>query len=267
MNVKLDATFWDEAYRSRNAAWSGEPNDRIVNGVEGLQPGRALDVGCGDGADAIWLAERGWQVTATDISSIALERGRANDRSGHIEWLQADILVWEPPPSIYDLVAAHFVHFASPEREMVFGRLAAAVRPHGVLLVVAHHPSDLQTTAGRWPMPDFYYTADDIAALLEPGDWEVVVAASCARSAVDPNGRTITVAVNRPTGSRTRSAVPAGSCRRMPACHCGYRSRSCALISSENIVAGLHRADHRATGDLLPSTLLTNASFLPATTA
>jgi SAM-dependent methyltransferase len=191
--TKLDATFWDDAYRSREAAWSGEPNDRIVDAVAGLEPGLALDVGCGEGADAIWLAERGWRVTATDISSVALERARAIDRTGCVEWLQADLLEWEPTASTYDLVAAHFVHFASPEREIVFGRLAAAVRPHGTLLVVAHHPSDLQTTAGRWPMPDFYYTADDIAALLEPGDWDIVDAASCARSAVDPNGRTITV--------------------------------------------------------------------------
>ena len=191
--TELDATFWDNAYRSRDATWSSEPNDRIVDAVAGVEPGFALDVGCGEGADAIWLAERGWQVTATDISAVALERARANDRTGHIEWLQADILVWEPPGSTYDLVAAHFVHFASPEREKVFGRLAAAVRLNGVLLIVAHHPSDLQTTAGRWPMPAYYYTADDVAILLEPDDWNIVEASTCPRSAVDPSGQSITV--------------------------------------------------------------------------
>lgn len=191
--MKLDAAFWDNAYRSRQAAWSPEPNDLVVAAVADVKPGRALDVGCGDGADAIWLAERGWRVTASDISSVALERGRAMDQTGRIEWLQADLLEWTPEASAYDLVAAHFVHFAAQEREIVFRRLAAAVRPHGTLVVVAHHPSDLQTTAGRWPMPELYYVADDIAALLKPTEWQIVDAAVRPRSAVDPQGQTITV--------------------------------------------------------------------------
>ena len=188
-----DATFWDERYRSREEAWSAEINERVADAVAGVVPGRALDAGCGEGADAIWLAEHGWRVTAADISAVALERGRANDSTGRVEWLQADLLVWEPAASSYDLVTAHFVHFPSPQREMMFRRLAAAVRPRGTLLIVAHHPSDLETTARRPPMPEVFYTADEIAAQLEPADWDIIDAGAFARGAVDPDGQTITV--------------------------------------------------------------------------
>ncbi len=189
----LDAAFWDERYRSRDEPWSDDINDRVADAVAGVEPGRALDAGCGEGADAIWLAEHGWDVTAADISSVALERGRANDATGRVKWLQADLLVWEPVAAAYDLITAHFVHFPRPQREIVFRRLAAAVRPRGTLLIVGHHPSDLQTTARRPPLPEVFYTADEIAALLEPGDWEIVDAGAFARSATDPDGRPITV--------------------------------------------------------------------------
>jgi 2-polyprenyl-3-methyl-5-hydroxy-6-metoxy-1,4-benzoquinol methylase len=188
-----DAAFWDERYRAREAAWSAEINERVADAVAGVTPGRALDAGCGEGADAIWLAEHGWDVTAADISAVALERGRANDPTGRVEWLQADLLVWVPAASSYDLVTAHFIHFPSPQRETMFRRLAAAVRSRGTLLIVAHHPSDLQTTARRPPMPEVFYTADEIAAQLEPEDWEIIDAGAFSRSAVDPDGQSITV--------------------------------------------------------------------------
>jgi SAM-dependent methyltransferase len=189
---EFDEAFWDNVYRSRDAAWSGEPNDRIVAAVAGAEPGYALEVGCGDGADAIWLAQHGWNVTAVDISAVALERARAMDATGRVEWRRADLLEWEPRASAYDLVAAHFVHFAAAERAIVFPRLAAAVRSGGVLLVVSHHPSDLETTARRCPMPEYFYTADDVAALLEPGVWDVETTTD-AREIPDRNGDPVTV--------------------------------------------------------------------------
>lgn len=199
MDVELNADFWDERYRSADALWSGEPNAQLIAEVSELAPGFALDVGCGEGADAIWLAERGWRVTATDISAVALDRGRAQagvvggDVARRIEWLCADVLTWEPPAGAYDLVSAHFIHFAHPQRGLFFRRLAAAVKPNGTLLIVAHHPSDLQTTARRWRMPDYFYTADDVAASLEPEHWNVVVAEARPREVLDPDERTITV--------------------------------------------------------------------------
>ncbi len=199
MDVELNADFWDERYRSADALWSGEPNAQLLAEVKELAPGSALDVGCGEGADTIWLAERGWRVKAIDISGVALERGRAqaavvgDEVARRIEWLCADVLAREPPAGAYDLVSAHFMHFANPQREVFFRRLAAAVKPHGTLLIVAHHPSDLQTTARRWRMPDYFYTAEDVTASLEPDCWDVHVAEARPRAVTDPEGQPVTV--------------------------------------------------------------------------
>jgi SAM-dependent methyltransferase len=195
----LDADFWDKRYRSRDAVSSGEPNGQLIAEVSDLVPGFALDAGCGEGADSIWLAQHGWRVAATDISAVALERGRAyaavigDEIARRIEWVRADLLTWELPAATYDLVSSHFIHFAGPQREVVFARLAAAVKPQGTILIVAHHPSDLQTTAGRWPMPELFYTPEEIAASLEPQRWEVLVATARPREITDPAGQTITI--------------------------------------------------------------------------
>jgi SAM-dependent methyltransferase len=195
--VKFDGTFWDELYRSRSAVWSGKPNAQLVNEVIGLTPGTALDVGCGEGADAIWLAERGWHVTAADISSVALERARAvavsADVARRIEWVHVDLVAAPPPSASYDLVCALFMHLPAAPRDLLFRRLAAAVKPHGSLLIVGHHPSDLQTTAPRPPLPELFYTAADVTAVLDPNDWDIIVEASRKRGATDPAGRTITI--------------------------------------------------------------------------
>jgi SAM-dependent methyltransferase len=197
MSSESDATLWDERYRSQAAVWSGNPNIRLVEEVSELAPGSALDVGCGEGADAIWLAERGWRVTAADISSVALERARTAemsvDAAGRIDWLHIDLVKCDPPAPAYDLVSAHFMHLPKEPRDVLFRRLAALVKPGGTLLVVGHHPSDLQTTARRPRRPGVLYTAADIAALLEPGDWDVIVNEARERSTTDPDGRTITI--------------------------------------------------------------------------
>ena len=186
-----DATFWDDRYRSAGAIWSGDPNPQLVAEVAGLAPGSALDVGCGEGADAVWLAERGWQVTAVDISGVALERARkAGADAGLtelIEWRHDDIATWTPDRS-YELVSAQFLQLAPPLGHAVFRRLAAAVAGDGTLLIVGHHPSDLETTVRRPRMPGVLYTAEEIAALLDPQAWEILVQAARPREVIDPNG-------------------------------------------------------------------------------
>src|SRR5215469_8873737 len=137
MSDQFSEAAWDERYRSRDALWSGKPNRYLVSEVDGLVPGRALDVGAGEGADAIWLAARGWRVTAVDISSVALGRAAAHaadrgmDIADRIEWQHEDLLSWQPAAASFDLVSAQYMHLAGAERTLVFGRLAAAVAPGG----------------------------------------------------------------------------------------------------------------------------------------
>ena len=137
------ATFWESHYRQREQIWSGNPNPQLVSEAIGLTPGKALDVGCGEGADAHWLAERGWQVTAVDISTVAIQRGaaRAAERGAavaqRIEWLVADITHWTPAEARYDLVSAQYFQLPKAPREVIFRRLAAAVAPGGTLLTSA----------------------------------------------------------------------------------------------------------------------------------
>ena len=193
------AAFWDERYSASSALWSGDPNPHLVTEAGDLGPGSALDVGCGEGADAIWLAERGWRVTAVDISSVALQRGAAHakqvddDVARRITWLQADLIDWVPPGGSFDLVSAQFMHLPKDQREALFGRLAASVTPGGSLLVVGHHPLDLQTTARRPPRPEMFFTAADVAASLDPMAWDTAVSAVRARPSIDPDGNTITI--------------------------------------------------------------------------
>ena len=186
-----DANFWDERYRSADAIWSGEANPQLVAEMSGFVPGTALDVGCGEGADALWLAERGWRVTAIDISGVALERARSAashaGSTGRIDWRQGDVATWAPERS-YDLVSVQFMQLAAPLRDAVFRRLAAAVAIDGTLLIVGHHPSDLETAVRRPRMPGVLYTAEEIAGLLDPQAWETLVQAARPRGTTDANG-------------------------------------------------------------------------------
>ena len=195
----MDEEFWNERYRSSSALWSANPNSELVREASDLVPGSALDIGCGEGADTIWLAERGWRVTAVDFSTVALERGAARAHSlgaevaDRIEWRHENLTAWVPPEATYDLVSAQFMHLPRAERESLFSRLAASVAPGGHLLIVGHHPSDLQTTARRPSLPGLLYTASDVAAGLDPLAWKIVVSASRERTTTDPGGRTVNI--------------------------------------------------------------------------
>lgn len=195
----MNEQFWDERYRSREALWSGNPNAHLVSEASVLAPGAALDVGSGEGADAIWLAERGWRVTAVDFSTVALERGAARavevgaQVARRIDWLREDLTHWAPAEGSYDLVSAQFLHMPREPRESIFRRLSASAAPGGTLLVVGHHPSDLQTTAPRPPRPELFFTASDVAASLDPNGWTIIVSAARERTTTDPEGQTVTI--------------------------------------------------------------------------
>jgi SAM-dependent methyltransferase len=189
--------FWNERYRGPAPVWSGEPNARLVEETSALTPGTALDAGCGEGADAIWLAERGWRVTAIDIATTALDRARAVEMppliAERIVWQQGDLVANPPQAATFDLVSSHFMQMA-PDMLAAFVRgIAAAVKPGGTLLIVGHHPSDLLTTARRPRAPGVLYAAEDVTALLDPNEWDVVVCAAQPRPATDPDNNPVTV--------------------------------------------------------------------------
>jgi SAM-dependent methyltransferase len=194
----MDKTFWDERYRSAPQIWSGRPNPHLVSDTGALTPGRALDVGAGEGADAIWLATHGWKVTAIDISAVALERGRAQaetlgaDVSDNITWTQADVLVADLPDAAFDLVTVQFVHFASTDRTTFFQRCIAAVAPGGTLMIGAHHPSDMNTTLPRPRVPDLFYSADELAELLDD-QWTITARDARPRLGHDGQGNKVTM--------------------------------------------------------------------------
>jgi thioredoxin reductase/SAM-dependent methyltransferase len=199
VRTMFEQDAWEERYRAKPAIWSGRPNPQLVAEATGLTPGRALDVGCGEGADAIWLAQRGWRVTAVDISTTALERAAVHAAAAgpqiaaRIDWTHADLRQQPPAEGAYDLVSAQYMHLPGEARRNLFARLAAAVAPGGILLVVGHHPSDLQTTAHRMHFPDMMFTGEEVAASLDPATWEVLAADARPRAAVDPEGCDITI--------------------------------------------------------------------------
>jgi SAM-dependent methyltransferase len=195
----FDQEWFEERYRSAPALWSGQPNPQLVAEAADLPPGTALDAGSGEGADAIWLAERGWRVTGVDFATTALARAaehaaaRGAEVAARIDWRQADLTTWAPPERSFDLVSAQYMHLPPEPRAALSSRLAAAVAPGGTLLVVGHDFSDVAGGAHRPPMPEMFFTAEEIAASLTPGEWEVLATDVRPRPAKVHEGHEITV--------------------------------------------------------------------------
>jgi SAM-dependent methyltransferase len=175
--------YWDERYGADDRVWSGNPNPQLVDRVAGLRPGRALEVGAGEGADAIWLAERGWQVTALDVSQVALDKAarHAADRGvgDAIEWRQVDLSAWTGEPSAHDLVSAQFMYLDQPALTRLYRQLGEAVAPGGTLLLVGHHPIDHRH--GSHDFPDVRWTPEDAAGWLDADEWASIELATIRR--------------------------------------------------------------------------------------
>ncbi|MFD6529233.1 class I SAM-dependent methyltransferase [Streptomyces sp. NPDC060184] len=193
---RTDAELWDERYRRSDRIWSGNPNTVLVREVSDLAPGRALDLGCGEGADAVWLAGRGWEVTATDLSRVALGRAAVHAAEAgvadRIDWQWHDLGV-SFPDGTYDLVSAQFLHsMGDLPRERILRRAADSVAPGGILLVVGHagfpHWEPNPDPSVRFPTPD------EVLASLEPrpGEWEVLLSGEHERVQNDPDGNPTT---------------------------------------------------------------------------
>ena len=198
MSEEFGKAFWEDRYRTHTAVCRRRPNPQLVAEAGDLAPGTALDAGYGEGTDAIWLASRGWQVTAVDIATTALRRAREHadtldaDITSRIDWVPADLTSWTPTEEHFDLVFAHYLHPAAP-REALFRRLAASVAPGSTLLIVGHHLSDPHTTTSHVLAPEVLFTAEEVAASLDPDRWDIAVAEARHRPATDPDGHEITI--------------------------------------------------------------------------
>lgn len=182
------AAYWDERYGGTEPVWSGRVNPRLVEHASELATGTALDIGCGEGGDAGWLAAQGWTVLAVDVSAVVVGKARAAaakalsaEVAARITWQQADILTWQLPADAFELVSVQFLHLTRDGFADLNRRLAAAVRVGGTLLLVNHDPSDHGGPVPRPHIPELFLTADELVATLDPADWRVEVAQAVPR--------------------------------------------------------------------------------------
>jgi SAM-dependent methyltransferase len=162
VNASGTQDTWDQRYTSMERVWSGQPNGALVTETAALPPGRVLDVGCGEGADAVWLAEHGWDVTALDVSGVALERA-----ARHARLVEAAL-----PAGTFDLVSAQYPALLRTEHHDAEAALLAAVAPGGTLLVVHHQVIDAEQARAHGCDPDDYVSPADVATLLDDS-WRI----------------------------------------------------------------------------------------------
>lgn len=186
----MDQQFWDDLYRTKDQLWSGAPNGALVAEAADLPPGQALDIGCGEGGDALWLAGRGWLVTAIDISRVALDRAAAAAGDAKVSWTHADLSTYTPPAGSFDLVTAMYPALLHTDEKSVRA-MVAAVAPGGTLLVVGHDLSDWHADHHDHADPNFdparYYQPGEIAELLDDS-WTVLVNETRPRVSPAPEG-------------------------------------------------------------------------------
>ncbi|NJC70618.1 class I SAM-dependent methyltransferase [Planosporangium thailandense] len=187
--------YWEGFYQERGQVWSGRPNPLLVREVASLAPGTALDLGCGEGADAIWLAKQGWRVTAVDIAATALRRAAARATEAGVR----DRIVWERhdlsqsfPAGLFDLVSAQFFHSpvaVADEREKILRRAADAVAPGGVLLIVGH--AGWPSWHEHPPFAHHFPTAPEVVDSLDlpPDRWQVEVTDLVVHDLTGPEGQ------------------------------------------------------------------------------
>ena len=164
----MDSAGWDRRYGGRELVWTAEPNRFLADEAADLAPGRALDLACGEGRNAVWLAQQGWQVTGVDFSQVGLDKGArlAQARGVSVRWLAADLADHVPAPGAFDLVAILYLHIDAAAMLGVLGRAAAALAPGGTLLVVGHDPTNIGEGHGGPQDPAILMRPDEIVAAL-----------------------------------------------------------------------------------------------------
>ena len=166
----MDSAGWDSRYQAAELVWGGEPNRFVEAEFTRTAPGRALDLAAGEGRNAIWLAQAGWQVTAVDFSAIAIDRGRrlAGRQGMTVDWVVADVGDYQPEPGAFDAVIVAYLQLPADDLRPILARAAQAVAPGGRILVVGHDVTNIADGIGGPQDPAILYTPDAIAAAL-PG--------------------------------------------------------------------------------------------------
>ena len=166
----MERESWNARYEERELVWTAEPNQFLVAEVASLGPNRALDLGCGEGRNAVWLADLGWDVTAVDFSDVAISKAieMAAHRGVDVDWVVEDLNSYQPSSEAFDLVIVFYVHIPPDQRRALLANAAAAVAPEGTLLVVGHDLTNLAVGYGGPQDPTLLYTPDQISSEL-PG--------------------------------------------------------------------------------------------------
>ena len=189
----FDQDFWQQLWSKTLRDQADKvarraPNGYLMAEAADLPPGRALDAGCGHGAEARWLATRGWQVTAVDFSAAALAHGQALAQAAgpevahRIDWIESDLGTWPVASAHFDLVVCLYLHIAGSVQDLVL-RMASGVAPGGTLFLVGHRPIDPATGAPTAAAHQKQVSVEEAVAALDPQAWELIVAEECPRAA------------------------------------------------------------------------------------
>ena len=165
----MDRHEWDQRYRGDEFVWTVTPNQFLVAEVAGIRVGSAVDLACGEGRNAVWLAEQGWSVTGVDFSPAGLAKGRrlAEARGVEVTWVESAVEDWRPPAEGFDLVAVFYLQLPQPARATALELAASAVAPGGTLLVVAHDRDNLTRGFGGPPTAEVLYQVSEVTDLAE----------------------------------------------------------------------------------------------------
>lgn len=186
----MDQQAWDERYSTSELVWTDRPNEFLLRETASLAPGTALDLACGEGRNAIWLAEQGWSVVGVDFSSIGLQKANAfaAQRGVSVAFEQHDATTWIPDCQ-FGLVALFYLQLPPLERRDALLNATAAVAEGGTLLVVAHDEENLEHGVGGPQAPEVLYSVEEVVAIARDRGLEIITAERARRSVITPDGQ------------------------------------------------------------------------------